>query len=399
MGSSQLSIRFAFYTTTPPHNGTHRLFFRYLSRDLRAQGHETVFPDPPSIQVEGADVLITKPGDVNIDEIKRDYPGLLIGVVHPTDYTENLLADTKAADFFICGSIEEQDYYLRYNRNTFVLPHIENEWPVSKCHFQKDVITLGYHGNLHHLEQFLGRADLAIDALARQFQLKLKVIYNTKLGEWRIGRPNIPVTVVPWDMNSLAYELMDVDIGLVPATSPISEKERLEIVDHLLDTRAGGVGGFRNDYVIRFKNSTNAGRAFVFMQLGIPVVADFCPELCSVIQHGHSGFLAHSAHGWHDSLNKLIASVEVRRSTAEHARRFFASRYNREHHAEGFTHFVSELLSLHSAGSLETQPLFDAENAYVPQDGPQHRREPIKKIQRLGSILGTKLGFVGKPNP
>ncbi len=387
-----------FYTTTPPHNGTHRLFFRYLSRDLQAQGHETVFSDPPDLQLDRADVLITKPGDVNIKEIKNNFPRLLVGLVHPTDYTTNLLSDTKAADFFICGCLEEQDYYLKYNRNTFVLPHIENEWPVAKCHLQNDEVTLGYHGNLHHLEQFLGRAELAINALARRFQLRIKVIYNTELGEWHIGRPDIPVTVVPWDLDTLAYELMDVDIGLVPATSPISESERLEIVDYVLDDSSGDVGGFRNDYVIRFKNSTNAGRAFVFMQLGIPVVGDFCPELCSVIQHGYSGFLAHSAHGWHDSLTKLVSSVDVRRSTAHQARRYFESRYNREHYARNFTHFVSELLNLQSSGSLETQPFFDAGSAYVPQDGSKNPKESLQKFQKFGAVLGSKFGFFGRLN-
>ena len=35
--------------------------------------------------------------------------------------------------------------------------------------------------------------------------------------------------------------------------------------------------GRSNDYNLQFKATSNAGRAFVFHQLGIPVIADFWP--------------------------------------------------------------------------------------------------------------------------
>lgn len=389
-------MRFLFFTKTPKHNGTHRLFFQYLSRDMNERGHETVVADPLSAEITHADVIIVKPGEVNIAEVRERFADVLVGVVHPTDYTEQLFADTKSGDFYICGSLEERDYYLKYNPNIFVLPHIENEWPVSKCHFQRDTVTLGYHGNLHHLEQFLGRAEPAINALAQKFQLNLKAIYNTKLGDWAIGRPNVPVTVVPWNLETLAHELIDVDIGLVPATSPITEAERLAIVKQLSGSKAGSLGGFDNDYVLRFKNSTNAGRAFVFMQLGIPVVADFCPEMCSVIQHGESGYLAHSAHGWFDSLSELAASAELRKKTAEEARTFFSTNYNRDEHVKRFDIFVSKLLRLKKDGSLAKRPCFDADADYVPQVSVLRPSDSIEKLKKLGSRLGSKIGFHSK---
>jgi hypothetical protein len=66
------------------------------------------------------------------------------------------------------------------------------------------------------------------------------------------------------------------------------------------------------------------------MQLGIPVVADMTPESCQFLQHGRTGFLAHSAEGWYDAIASLRSSAELRQEIAGKAKSWFDERFDRK---------------------------------------------------------------------
>jgi hypothetical protein len=216
-------FRVVFNTHTPSSLGTRRLFFDNLSGHFRTLGiHAEVnnwncYTD--------FDVAVVKSNDGIAGEIRKANPNILIGLVHPSDLTPEVLKETVEADFIISGSLEERDYYLPHNPNIFIMPHIEEDFGLWKTHEEKNEIVLGYHGNKHHLEQFAERLTPALEALGTKYNIRLKAIYNVKdLGRWEIGRPKIPVTDIQWEFSTLGRELLDCDIGL-PLRSPLFQNK------------------------------------------------------------------------------------------------------------------------------------------------------------------------------
>ncbi|NJO05251.1 MAG: hypothetical protein HC876_06845, partial [Chloroflexaceae bacterium] len=193
--------------------------FANLAEDLQQQGAEVALNTWEGL--EHFDVAIVKASDRTIATLRQHNPHLLIGLVHPSDIDVEVLHETVSADFIISGSLEERDYYLQYQRHIFLLPHIERPPQGYKQHSEHSPIVLGYHGNRHHLEQFEGRLSPALEALAQRYPLRLKAVYNmAHVGRWQVGRPNIPIDDVQWDYATLEQELLECDIGLVPALTP-----------------------------------------------------------------------------------------------------------------------------------------------------------------------------------
>lgn len=332
------SLRIVINTRWPKHSSARRLFFDDLADNFHRLGHEVEVDN--WTDYARFDVAILRSTDVEISNALKANPGLLIGLVKPQDDTRAHTHETQRADFIISGSIEERDYYLQYNPNIFILHHIEKERGPYKQHEEKDEITLSYHGNLAHLEQFYPFLQLALEALAAKYVIRLKVVYNIReLGGWTIGRPRIPIIEVQWDLDTVAAELAETDIGLVPSLTPIIAPEKQEALRGVLGER-GPFQKAPNDYLIRFKNNSNAGRAFVFMQLGIPVVADMTPECCQAVFHGWTGFLAHSAEGWYDAIERLILDARLRQEMADNARALLGERFDRKRNVEALAEYM-----------------------------------------------------------
>ena len=93
---------------------------------------------------------------------------------------------------------------------------------------------------------------------------------------------------------------MDFDIGVVPSLKPVWK--------------------LTNDYVTRYKYSNNPGRIWVFAQLGIPVIADFTPSSCQIIQDGHNGLLVGSKEGWKRAITMLF-DAKLRNQFANNLRK------------------------------------------------------------------------------
>lgn len=331
------SLKILFITKTPEYLGTRRLFFDHLSRDFSKFGiNSTVSEELPNSYF---DVFITKSDDFITNSLKKKNPNAVIGIVHPSDYTKGLLSETKNSDFIIAGSLEEKDYYLKYIKNIFILPHIEDDWGKCKVHFPKDEIVIGYHGNKQHLEHFDFNVGNALSLLSKKYKIRLKAIYDiNNLGKWEKGCPDINVQHIQWNFKTLADNLLECDIGIVPSLTPISSKRRAR---KLLQDKS--YNGFHNDYLLRFKNCSNAGRVFVFVQLGIPVVAGMTPENCQFILHGQKGYIAHSTDGWYYSLEEMICSLDKRKSIAKAALNAFYQDYDRNIYIKDLLEFISRI--------------------------------------------------------
>ena len=312
--------------------GSNRIYIKNLSERMANLGHQVKISNTIS---EGYDVyILSKSCNINdVISVRNLNNESLIGIIHPSDLNLKLLRKLKKSDFFITGSIEEQDYYYQYNKNVFLLPQIENIKIKNKLHRKKDKIKIGYHGNLEHLEEMEGACSYALERLSKKYDLDLTAIYDQSLGQWKKGRPkNINIVEYNWtSIEDLISNLEDVDIGIVPCTNNFfldNKKKQSNIFTYLIRKFTGGYNKRHNDYIIRFKNTSNAGRANVFHQLGIPVVAGFWPSNFHIIENRKYGFLAHSENGWYNSLEKLINSFQLRQNIADNVTKEFVSKYD-----------------------------------------------------------------------
>ncbi|BBO88331.1 hypothetical protein [Desulfosarcina ovata] len=263
-----------------------------------------------------------------MERARKLNPMLLCGCVNPSDYTPEKREKSDSADFFIVGSIPEKDYYSGYQKPVFLFPQIERLFTRKKRHDDHSPIVLGYHGNKEHLEHFPGSLKRALEKLSMRLPIVLRTVYDRRgLDQWKIGRPDIEIDEVQWDLGTIETTLLGCDIGLVPGLTPISRTERLFFFK-LLKWKNRFKKGYWSDYLIRFKNTTNAGRAFVFHQLGIPVVSDMIPTSFHILGDPDCGYLANSEAGWLYSLQELCSSSQRRAEISENALSRFRKLYD-----------------------------------------------------------------------
>ena len=268
---------------------------------------------------------------------------VLCGLIHPTNLSYSGKKLMKESDFLIVGSIEEKDFYKKYNENVIRFPQLENIQLKNKKHKNRKVINIGYHGNLEHLEEMSSSTKTAIEKISKKYQIKLTVIYDKSLGQWTKGRPNIKINEINWSYKNLAKEISKFDIGIVPCTNNFfldKPNKKLNIFSFLLKYFTGGKNRRLNDYILRFKATSNSGRAFIFHQLEVPVIADFWPSNFEIMGSKDCGFLAHSEEGWFSSLEMLIKSSDLRNKMSKNAKKLFIKNYNQ---SEWTNKFINEL--------------------------------------------------------
>ena len=97
-----------------------------------------------------------------------------------------------------------------------------------------------------------------------------------------------------------------------------------------------------DDYSIRFKMPSNPGRYVIFGKLGIPTIADFYPSALRYLTDDR-GLIAHSAAGWEYCIEKLINSVELRKSLGTNLQTFVKSEWDFSVQNEKFLTFLNNL--------------------------------------------------------
>ncbi len=269
----------------------------------------------------------------DIQYIKKINVGkkVICGLVHPTNLTFSGKEILKCADFVIVGSIEEKDFYKKYNKNVIRFPQLEDIKLQKKNHKFKKTINIGYHGNLEHLEEMSSSTKKALEKINDKYKIKLTVIYDTSLGRWVKGRPNIDIVEVNWSLNNLVKHVSQFDIGIVPCTNNFfldKPNDKMNLLSYLIKFFTGGKNRRLNDYIIRFKVTSNSGRAFIFHQLDVPVIGDFWPSNFEILGTKDCGILAHSEEGWYSALETLIQSPSLRNQISKNAKKKFLENYN-----------------------------------------------------------------------
>ena len=119
------------------HLGSNRIYIENLSQYFSKLGLTVTVSD---VILPDFDCYIlskySKLNDLNqIRNINKNRK-VICGTIHPTDLNFNGVKMLKGSDFIV-GSIEERDYYLKYNKNIFRFPQIENIKINKKKHIKK----------------------------------------------------------------------------------------------------------------------------------------------------------------------------------------------------------------------------------------------------------------------
>ncbi len=283
----------------------------------------------------GVDVELNK-------ENYSDYDVIICDKAYPPKLLSKIKKQTKAVigiansirpniadyDFVISACQTERCYALKYNQNVLIFPQIEM-FDGLKVHGHKSRVSIGYHGNLEHLEQMDKSIFDALKHLSQKYDIELRVIYNmASLGKWKKNRPkDLKIVDVQWTLESITDELLKCDIGIVPNNSNITKVEKW-LFFFLQKILHGNTIGNDHDFLLRFKPTTNAGRALVFHQLGIPVVSEIVPDNYAILNNPQNGFIANDTQSWICSLEKLIKNKDLRNNMAVSAKKDFLKLYN-----------------------------------------------------------------------
>ena len=123
-------------------------------------------------------IILSKNIKLNNKSKNTKYSNKKIGVITPSSDDINTLC---SADFIIVGSIEEKESLIGHNKNCFIFPQIENMYQnvVPKIHNnKKKTITIGYHGNPHHLNHMNNGLKWALEKLSETVKIKLVIIIS-----------------------------------------------------------------------------------------------------------------------------------------------------------------------------------------------------------------------------
>jgi hypothetical protein len=299
----------------------------HSSEDIRARSLRTI---------QSADVIILGKCCYRLlSQVKTLNQNALYGVINVnSDYVDELI------DFVIVGSLEEYTS-LRSYENVFVYPLIERQFENlnPKIHEKKDKIRLCYHGHYPHLSKFEPHLKNALNKLSEQVDMTLVVITGHPNFNWKIGKPdNVEIEYHKYDLQSLTKIIMSCDIGIVPNVSDM--KFHTPQIGEIEDTNRGWG---KTDYIIRYKNKTNAGRSFVFYQHGIPVIHDLSPSSFEIMGVTQEYCVAHDSASWEREIKKLASSHEERQRVSEIYLKAFRDKYNPHTWAKNLVNKINKI--------------------------------------------------------
>ena len=294
--------------------GSYRIWIHDLAQYFNELGIEASINELPDNIKSNLVIILGKSDIGQCEHYKKKYPNNIIGIINP------IAGILYSADFIIVGSIEEKDS-LAKNKNVFIFPLIEGKYRkiMQKTHIDKDRIIIGVHGSYTHLSKFNPHLKEAIEEFSKDVNILLRVITNPNAPKWFYGRPKIPnIKILDWNFKTFSKDVSSCDIGIVP-----------NIVDNtpIFKTTSRAKGLYKTDYFFRMKNKSNSGRMFVFIQHGIPVIADLTPSNLHILGSPDNGFAVFSKDGWLNALREL-SNAKNRSKISRNALLTFNSLYD-----------------------------------------------------------------------
>lgn len=311
-------------------------------------GHQVIFASESSgaARVSGSyDAVVLIDDRLRVDWARSTYPAARVGILDPKLNGRSGRENARCADFLVVSSLEQQLQAQAFNSSLFVYPwFLSVPEHLAKTASKSRVVRIGYHGNRQHLEAMGPTVSRALDRVSQD--IELLAIYNIhETGRWTSGRPRrIAVEDVQWEPDSWMEKLSTCDIGVVPALIPPAT-HLPSFTQQKIPTRFGlnPMGRGKNDFIARFKFSSNLNRVFPFAMMGIPVVADLYPSATRAIDHGRTGFLAYDEPTWTWALEQLASSAQLRYELGQALNANWPSRLTPRTLADGFLTFLSQM--------------------------------------------------------
>lgn len=326
-------MKISFYTKNPSDkSGSYRIWVKDLSTSLNELGYESnIYTNLQNIPKDSKVIIFCKSAYKEINLIKSK--NFLIGAIN---IDKNFISDK--IDFVIVGSLEEYTSMSSYE-NVFIYPLIERKFQniERKVHIDKDFFSICFHGNYPHLFKFEPFLKKAIEKFDKEIKkVKLKVITGNPNFKWEIGRPNVKIEMYDYNDNFINI-VQSCDIGVVPNVSDIrlfvKDIDKVTSVDY---------GLYSSDYFLRMKNKSNAGRAYVFYQLGIPVVHDISPSSFELMCKTNYNICGHDEKSYFREFKKL-SSDSLRNEIAIKNKNVFEQYYNPLEHAKKLIKNIGEI--------------------------------------------------------
>ena len=245
------------------------------------------------------DIIIAQKGTAfqDLRKLRLCFPDAVLLITNPSTNQPECL---KAADAAIVGSIEERAYYEQW------LPCIEfpqvEDIPCSSNIHNRPKGVICYHGNKMHLDGMHVHLQKALEILVSEGYI-FKAIYDIRnLG---YSKKKFITHHVQWSIDSWLDEIRNSTVGICPSSHYAG------YFPHLLAQIITSWHGFNNDIVIRYKSTLNAGRAFVFHQLNVPVVAEIAGCHQHILGDRSCGFIAYSQKSWYKNIKTLLTDDEL----------------------------------------------------------------------------------------
>lgn len=318
--SNNDKIKIIFYGKLDLRSGSDRIFCYSFSKYLNKFTYCNSKLKENAFDKERCDIAIFKKNFPykELKKIKKIRHDSLIGITNPSDKDEGIKS-IKIADFAIVGSIEEKAYYSKYIK-CFVFPLIEHvKKNLIKGYDTRPKKLICYHGNKQHLDFININIEKAIFKLINE-GYSFKAIYNlNQLGKCK---KKFITEHIQWDRNTWLKEISNSTVGICPS-SHYTGFLKNKVAQFIIKKRI-----LSNDYLMQYKNTSNASRAFIFHQLKIPVVAEIGGSFHHLLGDETAGYLCYSEKSWYESINRLCNDQDLNKRFSEKAFSLMSTLYN-----------------------------------------------------------------------
>jgi hypothetical protein len=314
-----------------PSIGSYRIWIKDANKVMQEFGIDSIIPGMPNGRFNFRDdsAIILSKGDAHLSKTittdMRKKHGIIVGAINVA--LPMSADDVLPLDFVVVGSTEEKISLQEFYNNVFIVNLIENIYSdkLLKKHEDKDCINVGYHGWHPHLKtlNYWG-APKVFEEINKHKKVKITTVTddpkkaNKVFLEMSIPE-SIEVDHKKWEYSSVTKDIESFDVCLVPNAKDISQ----EI--NLIEDPSSGL--YKTDYVFRFKNKSNPGRAFVAYQLGIPVITDLTPSNMPMLHDEQCGFIVNGTNSFYRSL-MILLSAQNRDTISRKAQKRFNRVYS-----------------------------------------------------------------------
>jgi hypothetical protein len=290
-----------------------------------------------------SDVALLFGSEFDLSTLRCRHPNIRLGHLEPRAAQGNAI---DRYDFVVVNSIEAADYFSIPDQSVFIYPTFPIMDPadvISNDERSKNTLQIGYHGNKIHLSAMCPRITEALNSLGKKIEIEFLAMYNIlELGRWNErGLKGIKVKHLQYEPENYLKYISKVDIGIVPQLIPVRESR---FIRWLIGSPFYRFNERHDNFFMRFKETTNNGRAYVFAQYGIPVVADMTPSSCALFGESEYGCVAYSTNQWFNALESLARDMDLRREMGSALKKRYETLARPEEVNKRFAQFLTAIV-------------------------------------------------------